>query len=966
MKYTAIKLFLTFFFLVSCDFIGHALSPIFTNYDSGKYGVSNQNWSLAQDINGYIYAGNDRCLLRFNGKSWEKLYPFGKQKDIIVRSLYADKSSERIYVGAYREFGYFVMGPDGELRYTSLSEDISDEQAGNDQIWYITRVKNKIFFIYFSSYYIYDIDTDEVTIHYAPTSYYYSLGGCLYMAQRSGKIRKYDGVTDGYADASPDSLPGPAMKVFESSSGARIAVCEREGLFVQTPGGYRRADSLGEGWGIANRAIQCRDGTVIVGFRGSGIYAFSESGHTLWHLDSDNGLANNTIHALLEDDCGNVWAALAKGITVIFKDGDSMIPYSGSNSEEITCSHVSGDRLYIGTKRGLEIMNLPQENGMAEHTVVFKTGNQVWSISETMGQIIVGDNENTYRLEKNNLEILSLAPGGTEPKLIAGNDGQWYMVQGSFTFLYIYELDGNGKWRFRNTVDGFLRPVRKMEIDHLGNVWLEHMYEGLFRLSLSGDLRNVVSIKHWNDYHKHVCKVGGNVLFHDKDGFCYYDDFCNEFKPYDAFNDRLGEFTACESVITVSGDRYWLVKEDRAVLVHLDKDGLPEILDYLNCSKYGMSMTEPFYTISSWGDDRFIVGTDMGLLVHSKDSGKKRGEVSPKILIRQVASIKGDGRILHDISYDRITVSNKSDVAVSVALVGESFPNHVEIESLLSGYDYSARMLGEDMVVSYHRLPAGNYNLVLRAYDALGNEIAVKDMILSVKPPLLASNIFLVLYLLVFTAFCYMSVSLVRKLLEHQRVVLAKKNAEAMEQEQLRHEKELMSVRNMQLEESVLLKSKELATYSLIEAQRNNVLKHLSSELSKIYFNDGSGFRKRDYDRLMQIIHEGEFSEDNWDHFFRNFDLIHKSFFRSLKTRHEDLTSNDLRLCAYLRLNMSTKEIASIMGITVKSAEVAKYRLRKKLKVDSSIPLTDYLISLLPPGVGNIPDSISGDMPVSE
>ena len=202
------------------------------------------------------------------------------------------------------------------------------------------------------------------------------------------------------------------------------------------------------------------------------------------------------------------------------------------------------------------------------------------------------------------------------------------------------------------------------------------------------------------------------------------------------------------------------------------------------------------------------------------------------------------------------------------------------------------------------------------------------------------------LYVLSFAGLCAMAVIFVRKLLERQRTALAKKNAEAMEQEMLKHERDLMSIRNEQLEESVLLKSKELATYSLIEARRNNVLKHLSEELSRIYYSDRPGIHKKDYDRLMEIIRDGEFTEDNWNHFFTNFDLIHKSFFRSLKAMHGDLTPNDLRLCAYLRLNMSTKEIANIMGITVKGAEVAKYRLRKKLQVDSSMPLNVYLMSL--------------------
>lgn len=946
MKETVLKLFLTFSLICLAGMSAGAFPPFFTNYKPKDYGAANQNWSMAQDVNGYIYACNDDCLLRFNGKSWEKLYPFGEGRNIFLRSLYADRDSDRVYIGGLREFGYLVPAQDGSLTYVSLAERFDSEQLGNDQIWYIERVGNRIFFIFFSTYYVYDTDTEEVSQHYALTSWHYVLEGSLYLVQRSGEIRKYDGVSEGYDIIPPDALPGPAMKIFHSSSGGRIAICEKDGMYVSGRDGYRRVDGLGKDWGIANRAIRCSDGTVIVGFRGSGIYAFSETGHTLWHLDSDNGLINSTVHCLIEDSCGNVWAALAKGLVVIFKDGDYMIPPSMSNTVEITAAYVCGDRLYAGTKQGLSVVDLSSGQHAERLSRKIRPANQVWSISEVMGQIIVGDEKNTYRLDHGGgYTVLSDAPGGTEPRLVPGDDGRMYMIQGSFTSLYVYEQDGDGKWRFRNTVNGFLRPVNRIEVDHLGNLWLEHMYTGLYRLRLSGDLKDVVDVEYWGGSDRHICKVEGRVLFHDADGFSYYDDMTRRMMPYEVFNESLGEFRTCDMVTDARHGRYWLIRDDRAVLAGVSSDGRADIIDFVDCSKYDMSMSEPS-TVASWNDDRYLVGTEQGFLVHHYVSGQSPDSLAVKILFRGICSQKADSRQTYNISDDRITVPNKSGLSVYAALTGERFPNRIKVESMLSGYDWSWQMLGDDMTASWQRLPAGTYRLELRASDAIGHEVARKEISVTVRPSLFASPVFLILYVLSFAGLCAMAVIFVRKLLERQRTALAKKNAEAMEQEMLKHERDLMSIRNEQLEESVLLKSKELATYSLIEARRNNVLKHLSEELSRIYYSDRPGIHKKDYDRLMEIIRDGEFTEDNWNHFFTNFDLIHKSFFRSLKAMHGDLTPNDLRLCAYLRLNMSTKEIANIMGITVKGAEVAKYRLRKKLQVDSSMPLNVYLMSL--------------------
>ncbi|MBL6664190.1 MAG: hypothetical protein ISP71_08845, partial [Flavobacteriales bacterium] len=61
---------------------------------------------------------------------------------------------------------------------------------------------------------------------------------------------------------------------------------------------------------------------------------------------------------------------------------------------------------------------------------------------------------------------------------------------------------------------------------------------------------------------------------------------------------------------------------------------------------------------------------------------------------------------------------------------------------------------------------------------------------------------------------------------------------------------------------------------------------------------------------------------------------------------HDNLTHNDLRLCTYLRLNLSSKEIAQLLNISTKSVEVKRYRLRKKLDLAHEQSLTDYIMNL--------------------
>ena len=73
---------------------------------------------------------------------------------------------------------------------------------------------------------------------------------------------------------------------------------------------------------------------------------------------------------------------------------------------------------------------------------------------------------------------------------------------------------------------------------------------------------------------------------------------------------------------------------------------------------------------------------------------------------------------------------------------------------------------------------------------------------------------------------------------------------------------------------------------------------------------------------------------------------VNSDFFNKLKDQHPDLTPNELKLCAYLKMNLSTKEIAQLMNITIKAVEVGRYRLRKKLAIKPDINLYDYLMLL--------------------
>ena len=95
---------------------------------------------------------------------------------------------------------------------------------------------------------------------------------------------------------------------------------------------------------------------------------------------------------------------------------------------------------------------------------------------------------------------------------------------------------------------------------------------------------------------------------------------------------------------------------------------------------------------------------------------------------------------------------------------------------------------------------------------------------------------------------------------------------------------------------------------------------------------------------MIKLMDQNISSDDDWQIFQTNFDRIHENFFRNLHTRYPELTSNDLRFCAYFRLNLTTKDIAHLMNISSKGVEVARYRIRKKINIPSEKNISEFLI----------------------
>ena len=138
-------------------------------------------------------------------------------------------------------------------------------------------------------------------------------------------------------------------------------------------------------------------------------------------------------------------------------------------------------------------------------------------------------------------------------------------------------------------------------------------------------------------------------------------------------------------------------------------------------------------------------------------------------------------------------------------------------------------------------------------------------------------------------------------------------------------------------------KKKELTTHALHLAKKNEVLEGLKQKAEELKANEES---KKGYQQLIRTINFDLQDDNNWENFSRYFEEVHKDFNSNVKTKYPQVTSNELRLLALLKMNLSSKEIANILNISPEGIKKARYRLRKKLDITTEDSLQDLVLSL--------------------
>ena len=195
------------------------------------------------------------------------------------------------------------------------------------------------------------------------------------------------------------------------------------------------------------------------------------------------------------------------------------------------------------------------------------------------------------------------------------------------------------------------------------------------------------------------------------------------------------------------------------------------------------------------------------------------------------------------------------------------------------------------------------------------------------------------MYILSFILILILIHTIYRKYYTKQREKLLEKAERELALKEYEIKDQKLNFINKNLKQDIENKNKELASSTMSLIKKNEFLNQIKNEL-KNTSND------ENLVSVIQIINKNINNSDDWKMFEEAFNNADKDFFKKVKKIHPKLTSNDLRLCMYLRMNLSSKEIAPLLNISPRSIEIKRYRLRKKINLERNINLNDYFINL--------------------
>lgn len=892
-------------------------APRIRNFTPADYGGQNQNWALAQSAAaGWIYAGNNGCLLEFDGARWRQ---FAMPEKQTVRAVATGRNDE-VFCGGFAEFGFWKPDASGRLVYTSLSGQVRANQLGKEEIWHILVMPDYVLFQTFSTLYKYDYQ--KVMVLRPPSSIMFAreVGGKVWLPAIGRGL--YELLPDNTFRfiANTEVLSDKIVQFLASDgSGAVWAGTTDHGIFVIKDGHCRPWDNpLNAEFHKyqLNKAVPLRGGGWAIGTILNGAYILDPDGRLRFHLHRENGLQNNTVLALQQDRDGNLWLGLDRGIDFVALRSPLTIftDQTGRIGTVYTAAEWGG-RLFIGTNQGVFAREICAEAAFCTSSfrLVEGTQGQVWQLQVLDNQLICGHNGGTLLIDGAAAVKISDVTGGWCTVKVPGQPDM--LLQSTYTGLVLFDKNGAGRWQFAHRIGGFNEPLKKIVFDEQGTLWGVHPNKGLFRLRLSENLRQVTEFKEYTREDGLPTDFRLDLAFYDH-------HVVVNTSPAPLRIEPAGGHSSFQAMGGDLARRKLLPGFDREYFA-VDSSGV-RLLSAQGPRYFPLSLVPSFENVVTMSKNRYFFCLENGFAILDKRLLTDSASTMPTTpVIRLVETAAGESFLpAGALSFAWRQNSLRFHFAAA------SFERSPKFSWRLEGFSGNWSPWQSTPEKEFTNLPPGRYTLRVRT-DA-GEQEAVLPF--RIRPPFYLSEWALGFYILLTISLFWGIEKMNRRRMERQRLGLeADKQTElARQRAEAEREKLMLEVEN---------KNRELSNAALNLIRKNEVLQRLKDDLLD------ARHEPRAMQKILRLIDEHLEGDHDWEIFEESFNRVHDDFFKRLMHDFPDLTPGDMRLAAYLKMNLSSKEIAPLLNISVRGVENKRYRLRKKLGLSEEANLTEFIMN---------------------
>lgn len=946
-----ILLFCLILVIWPCWLYGYFAKYPIQNFTPTEYKAGIQNIDFAQNRDMTLYVANNLGVLSFNGIDW-KTHDFrtGKKK----RSLAFDEQHNRLYVGSQGEFGYF----ENDWNYVSLVDKVPSDAMDFDEVWDVFLLQDQVYFCTFKGIYVFDGNRITVLRHPEGLERSFYTNGKLFTQTQGGQLLELE--ADKLVSKYAQNLKGQIIAgVIQQNEGyllfynsGQIEFSSPFGVTAQYP---KLVEALRETY--VNHVVQLSDTRLAISTQTAGLFLFDLQENSIERISTQEGLASNACLRSFQDYFGNLWIGMQNGLALVHINSpmrllNQEINIQGSGYEAFETNKGT----YYTTSNGIYYLARDEQRSQ------FLSGVEgpAYGMEEIAGKIYAGHHTGLFLLDDGKAKRIAVTDGLWKVKQLRSKPE--YAIGGTYSGLYLFRVDQKTGLQAIQKIQGFDASSRFFEEDQAGKIWVGQYYKGLYQLDLSSDLTQakVKPISQHSDL-----PINEQIILGSIDDDLYlatnvglYQLQSNSGMVQDAelFADNIG------------AEPVYLMEQDKKNHVHILTDNSVGFFKRISNNNYA-------YVPSSLYQLRYHLNNDLlhasinikdGVLfsanegfIHYNPALEDPLKEGQSLVLSRVYSVTQNTELYARQPFaekveniDNLVIRAKDKVLkIDVESFQFNDPTNQQFRYFLKGLDEDFGAWTESATKEYTNLREGNYEFIAQTRNYLGQVTNSPTLSLQVHPPFHRSTLAKILYLLIgvgslITIFRYQRGRYQRKtkrIEETKQLELAAKQQRLIEVEQEK-EQELQQLKEEKMQSELQHVNNLLAASTMNLVVKNEFIDSIKEELQAVKEKGRNVETKQALERLVKEIDTTLRLQEDWEQFEYHFNKVHRDFLTRLRTDFPDLSPNEQKLCAFLRLNLNTKEIANLLHISLRGVEVARYRLRKKLDLEKGQNLSKFIL----------------------